>query len=147
MADSKKATIDFAVITKVLVGLMLIFMGIAGLVNTRGTDFTRPLFNFLDEEAFIYIVSVLVAVAGLGLIAAVAQAGECQFTFPVGGRLPGDPSFAAEIMAKCLFSVYTACVTAAGADLFPVAILRAGGADLIFQLIVMAICAGIFRSA
>ena len=70
MADSKKATIDFAVITKVLVGLMLIFMGISGLVNTRGTDFTRPLFNFLDEEAFIYIVSVLVAVAGLGLIAA-----------------------------------------------------------------------------
>ncbi len=70
MADSKKATIDFAVITKILVGLMLIFMGIAGLVDTRGTEFTRPLFNFLDEEAFIYIVAVLVAVAGLGLIAA-----------------------------------------------------------------------------
>ena len=83
MADSKKATINFAVVTKVLVGLMLIFMGIAGLVNTRGTEFTRPLFNFLDEDAFIYIVSILVAVSGLGLIAA-------QF-------IPGMPSMVGTI--------------------------------------------------
>ena len=83
MADSKKATINFAVVTKVLVGLMLIFMGIAGLVNTRGTEFTRPLFNFLDEDAFIYIVSILVAVSGLRLIAA-------QF-------IPGMPSMVGTI--------------------------------------------------
>jgi len=70
MADSKKATIDFAVVTKILVGLMLIFMGISGMVDTRGTEFTRPLFNFLDEEAFIIIVSILVALSGLGLLAA-----------------------------------------------------------------------------
>ncbi len=70
MADSKKATIDFAVITKILVGLMILFMGIAGLIDTRGTTFTRPLFNFLDEEAFIYIVSALIAIAGLGIVVA-----------------------------------------------------------------------------
>ncbi len=69
MADSKKATIDFATVTKILVGLMLVFMGIAGLVNTRGTEFTRPLFRFLDEDAFIIIVSILVALSGIGLLA------------------------------------------------------------------------------
>ena len=66
---------------------------------------------------------------------------------PERDRLPGDPALAAEIMAERLLSFDTAGIAAAGADLFPVAILRAGGADLIFQLIVMAICTGIFRSA
>lgn len=70
MADSKKVSFDFALITKVLVGLMLVFMGIAGFINTRGTSFTRPLFNFLDEDAFIYIVSGVIALAGLGIIIA-----------------------------------------------------------------------------
>ncbi len=70
MADSKKATIDFALITKVLVGLMIMFMGIAGFIDTRGTTFTRPLFDFLDEDAFIYIVSALIAIAGLGIVVA-----------------------------------------------------------------------------
>ena len=70
MADSKKVSFDFALITKVLVGLMLVFMGIAGLIDTRGTSFTRPLYNFLDEDAFIYIVAAVIALAGLGIIIA-----------------------------------------------------------------------------
>ena len=79
MADSKKITFDFTVITKVLVACMLVFMGIAGFISTRGTSFTHPLFSFLNEDAFIYIVSGLVAVAGLGILMA-------QF-------LPGLPSY------------------------------------------------------
>ena len=79
MADSKKVTFDFALITKVLVGCMLLFMGIAGFISTRGTSFTRPLFKFLDEDAFIYIASGLVSLAGLGILVS-------QF-------LPGLPSY------------------------------------------------------
>ena len=79
MADSKKVSFDFAVITKVLVGLLLVFMGIAGFIDTRGTSFTRPLYNFLDEDAFIYIVAAVTALAGLGIIIA-------QF-------LPGLPTY------------------------------------------------------
>ena len=58
---------DFSVITKRLVGILLTFMGIAGFISTRGTEFTRPLFKFLSEDAFIYIVSGVVALAGVGI--------------------------------------------------------------------------------
>ncbi|MBO4393502.1 MAG: hypothetical protein J5800_04080 [Spirochaetales bacterium] len=67
MANSKSASFDFGVITKRLVGILLAFMGIAGFISTRGTDFTRPLFKFLSEDAFIYIVSAVVALAGVGI--------------------------------------------------------------------------------
>ena len=64
----KKVSFDFALITKVLVGLMLVFMGIAGFINTRGTSFTYDLFDFLDQDAFIYIVAALITLSGLGII-------------------------------------------------------------------------------
>ncbi len=67
MANSKSASFDFGVITKRLVGILLAFMGIAGFISTRGTGFTRPLFKFLGEDAFIYIVSAIVALAGVGI--------------------------------------------------------------------------------
>jgi hypothetical protein len=66
----KSVTFDVSMITKVLVALLLIFIGISGFISTRGTDFTRGLFRFLSEDAFIYIVSAIVAIAGLGLLAA-----------------------------------------------------------------------------
>ena len=67
MANNKNTQFDFGVITKRLVGILLAFMGIAGFISTRGTDFTRPLFKFLGEDAFIYIVSGIVALAGVGI--------------------------------------------------------------------------------
>ena len=66
MAESK-ASFNFASVTKFIVGILLLFMGLAGFINTRGTGFTHGLFKFLDEDAFIYIVSGVVAVAGLVL--------------------------------------------------------------------------------
>ena len=75
----KKVSFDFALITKVLVGLMLVFMGISGFISTRGTSFTYDLFDFLDQDAFIYIVAALIALSGLGIILS-------QF-------LPGLPSY------------------------------------------------------
>ena len=75
----KKVSFDFALITKILVGLMLVFMGIAGFINTRGTSFTYGLYDFLDQDAFIYIVAALIALSGLGIILS-------QF-------LPGLPSY------------------------------------------------------
>ena len=47
----KKVSFDFALITKILVGLMLVFMGIAGFIDTRGTSFTYGLYDFLDQDA------------------------------------------------------------------------------------------------
>lgn len=70
MANSKSVSFNVSSITKLLVALLLIFMGISGFISTRGTAFTAELFDFLDEDAFIYIVSALVAIAGLGLICA-----------------------------------------------------------------------------
>lgn len=67
MANNKSTQFDFGVVTKRLVGILLVFMGIAGFISTRGTDFTRPLFKFLGEDAFIYIVSGIVALAGVGI--------------------------------------------------------------------------------
>ena len=63
----KKASFSFASVTSCIVGILLLFMGIAGFINTRGTGFTYGLFHFLKEDAFIYIVSGIVAVAGLVL--------------------------------------------------------------------------------
>ena len=71
MAD-KKASFDFGVVTTVLVGLLLIFVGISGFDSKLGDDLVRPLVKFLDEEAFIYIVFGLAAVSGIGIIT-------CQF--------------------------------------------------------------------
>ena len=68
MANSKSASFDFGFFTKICVGILLAFMGIAGFISTRGTDFTRPLFRFLSEDAFIYIVSAVVALAGVGIL-------------------------------------------------------------------------------
>lgn len=76
MAD-KKVSFDFGVITTVLVGLLLIFVGISGFDSKLGDDLVRPLVKFLDEEAFIYIVFGLAAIAGVGIIT-------CQF-------VPGMP--------------------------------------------------------
>ena len=67
MAD-KKVSFDFGVITTVLVGLLLIFVGISGFDSKLGDDLVRPLVEFLDEEAFIYIVFGLAAIAGVGII-------------------------------------------------------------------------------
>ena len=69
MANKKSTQFDFAVFTKILVGILLVFMGIAGFISTRGTLFTRPFFKFLGEDAFIYIVSAIVALAGVGILA------------------------------------------------------------------------------
>ena len=71
MAD-KKVSFDFGVVITVLVGLLLIFVGISGFDSKLGDDLVRPLVNFLDEEAFIYIVFGLAAIAGVGIIT-------CQF--------------------------------------------------------------------
>ena len=71
MAD-KKVSFDFGVVITVLVGLLLIFVGISGFDSKLGDDLVRPLVNFLDEEAFIYIVFGLAAVSGIGIIT-------CQF--------------------------------------------------------------------
>ena len=71
MAD-KKVSFDFGVVITVLVGLLLIFVGISGFDSKLGDDLVRPLVKFLDEEAFIYIVFGLAAVAGIGIIT-------CQF--------------------------------------------------------------------
>ena len=69
---AEKKTFDFAVVTTILVGLLLIFAGISGFDSKLGDDLVRPLVKFLDEEAFIYIVFGLAAVAGIGIIT-------CQF--------------------------------------------------------------------
>lgn len=76
MAD-KKVSFDFGVVITVLVGLLLIFVGISGFDSKLGDDLVRPLVKFLDEEAFIYIVFGLAAIAGVGIIT-------CQF-------VPGMP--------------------------------------------------------
>lgn len=76
MAD-KKVSFDFGVITTVLVGLLLVFVGISGFDSKLGDDLVRPLVKFLDEEAFIYIVFGLATIAGVGIIT-------CQF-------VPGMP--------------------------------------------------------
>ena len=55
MANNKNTQFDFGVITKRLVGILLVFMGIAGFIK------------FLGEDAFIYIVSGIVALAGVGI--------------------------------------------------------------------------------
>ena len=69
MANKTTTQFDFAVFTKILVGILLTFMGIAGFISTRGTEFTRPFFRFLGEDAFIYIVSAIVALSGVGIAA------------------------------------------------------------------------------
>ena len=69
---AEKKSFDFTVITTILVGLLLIFAGISGFDSKLGDDLVRPLVKFLDEEAFIYIVFGLAAVAGIGIIT-------CQF--------------------------------------------------------------------
>jgi len=69
---AEKKSFDFAVVTTILVGLLLIFAGISGFDSKLGDDLVRPLVKFLDEEAFIYIVFGLAAVAGIGIIT-------CQF--------------------------------------------------------------------
>ena len=69
---AEKNSFDFAVVTTILVGLLLIFAGISGFDSKLGDDLVRPLVKFLDEEAFIYIVFGLAAVAGIGIIT-------CQF--------------------------------------------------------------------
>ena len=74
MAD-KKVSFDFTVIATVLVGILLIFAGISGFDSKLGDDLVRPLVKFLSEEAFVYIVFGLAAIAGVGIIV-------CQF---VGG--------------------------------------------------------------
>jgi hypothetical protein len=69
---AEKKSFDFTVITTILVGLLLIFAGISGFDSKLGDDLVRPLVRFLDEEAFVYIVFGLAAVAGIGIIT-------CQF--------------------------------------------------------------------
>ena len=69
---AEKKSFDFAVVTTILVGLLLIFAGISGFDSKLGDDLVRPLVKFLDEEAFVYIVFGLAAVAGIGIIT-------CQF--------------------------------------------------------------------
>ena len=71
MAD-KKVSFDFGVIITVLVGILLIFAGISGFDSKLGDDLVRPLVKFLSEEAFVYIVFGLAAIAGVGIIV-------CQF--------------------------------------------------------------------
>ena len=71
MAD-KKVSFDFSVIATVLVGILLIFAGISGFDSKLGDDLVRPLVKFLSEEALVYIVFGLVAIAGVGIIV-------CQF--------------------------------------------------------------------
>ena len=68
----KKGSFDFSVITTLLVGILLVFVGISGFDSKLGDDLVRPLVKFLDEEAFIYIVFGLAAVSGVGIIV-------CQF--------------------------------------------------------------------
>ena len=84
MAD-KKVSFDFSVITTILVGILLIFVGISGFDSKLGDDLVRPLVKFLSEEAFIYIVFGLAAISGVGIIV-------CQFVSgmpPVIGKVCG----------------------------------------------------------
>ncbi|MBR6084200.1 MAG: hypothetical protein IKP61_01095 [Spirochaetales bacterium] len=69
MAD-KKVSFDFSVITTVLVGILLVFVGISGFDSRVGDDLIRPLTQELlsKNEALIYIVCGLAAVSGLGIL-------------------------------------------------------------------------------
>lgn len=73
MAD-KKGSFDFTLVTTIIVGILLIFVGISGFDSRVGDDLIRPLTqDLLDKnEALIYIVCGLAAISGLGIIV-------CQF--------------------------------------------------------------------
>lgn len=59
---------DFGAVTKVLVALLLLFMGISGFISTRGTDYTKPVFDIFDEDAITYILCGILSLSGVGML-------------------------------------------------------------------------------
>ena len=70
---NKSVSFDFAVITKIIVGVLLICLGITGFISYKHPgEFTNNLYNQLlgSNEALIYIISTVVLLAGAGIIVA-----------------------------------------------------------------------------
>ena len=70
---NKNVSFDFAVITKIIVGVLLICLGITGFISYKNPgEFTSNFYNQLlgSNEALIYIVSTVVLLAGAGIIVA-----------------------------------------------------------------------------
>ena len=70
---NKNVSFDFSLISKIIVGVLLICLGITGFISyNHPGDFTDNLYGTLlgNNEALIYIVSTVILLAGAGIIVA-----------------------------------------------------------------------------